>query len=287
MPIGSSKLPGRPTCPETEKITVPPEFDRSQSCEPRGALAHDRRHGREALRVVDRRRLAVEAEIRGERRLEARPTRLAFERLQQRGFLAADIGAGADEHVQVEVDARPQDVLAQEPGRIGLRERGLEPRYRLAEEFTAYVVVADRRGHRVAADRHALDDRVRVVAQDVPVMAGAGLGLVGIADDVFLRRRAARHEAPFHAGRKGRAAASAQARGLDLVDDLLARSLLAAGSFPRPDSRPRAGSPPASRNAPGRAPRKSLDSVRKPSDSPGPHFKSSKTASILSGVKSS
>ena len=78
---------------------------RPEAREPLRALAQDRRHRGEALRVVDRGRLAVQAEVGRERRLEARLALLALERLEQRGFLAADVGAGADERVEVEVDA--------------------------------------------------------------------------------------------------------------------------------------------------------------------------------------
>ena len=108
------------------------------------------------------------------------------------------------------------DVLAEQARGVGFLQRRLEARHRLAEELAADVVVADRGVHGVAADRQALDQRVRVVAQDVAVVAGAGLALVGVAHQVLLHRRVARHEAPLDAGRKARAAAAAQARGLDL-----------------------------------------------------------------------
>src|SRR5690606_12756255 len=78
----------------------------------------------------------------------------------------------------------------------------------------------------IAGDGHALDHRVRVVAQDVAVLAGARLGLVRVAQDVLLARRIARHEAPLQAGREAGAATAAQARLLDHLDDLLRRDLL-------------------------------------------------------------
>ena len=61
---------------------------------------------------------------------------------------------------------------------------------------------------------------MRIVAHDVAVLAGAGLGLVGVDDEIvrtllhFLR-----HEGPFQAGREAGAAAAAQAGLLHLVDD--------------------------------------------------------------------
>src|SRR5207249_11476650 len=135
--------------------------------EPGRTLAQNGRHGGEAERVVDGGGRAVQAEIRRERRLEARLAGLALERVEQRRLLAADVGAGADEGVQVEVDAAPQQVLAEQPRRIGLRERRLEARYRLAEKLAANVVVGHRGVGGVAGDRQALDEGVGVVAQDV------------------------------------------------------------------------------------------------------------------------
>jgi hypothetical protein len=67
---------------------------------------------------------------------------------------------------------------------------------------------------------------VRVVAQDVAVLEGARLALVGVADDVLLRRETARHEAPLQAGREAGAAAAAQRGLLQLGDDGLGGDLL-------------------------------------------------------------
>jgi len=116
---------------------------------------------------------------------------------------------------------------------VGLGQGSFEPRNGLAQEFAADVVVTHRRRHRIAADGHALDHRMRVVTQDVAVMAGARFGLVRIAHRVFLNRRGARHEAPFHPGGKRGAAAAAQARHLHLLDHFLARRLLAQNLLPR------------------------------------------------------
>ena len=75
---------------------------------------------RDGLDVVDRGRAAVEADIGRERRLEPRHALLAFQAFQQRGLLAADIGAGAVVDVEVEVEARAAGVLADQPGLVGL-----------------------------------------------------------------------------------------------------------------------------------------------------------------------
>src|SRR5690606_34634014 len=200
--------------------------------EPLRALADDRRNRREALRVVDRRRPAVEAVLGRERRLEARPALLALERLEERRLLAADVRARADERVEVEVDPRPLDVLAEPAGLVRLLQGLLEARERLGHELAADVVVADRRADRVAGDRHALDQRVRVVAEDVPIVARARLALVGVADEVFLPGRIRRHERELEPRREARAAAAAQPRRLDLLDDLRAVELAVQHALP-------------------------------------------------------
>src|ERR1039457_5619490 len=73
---------------------------------------------------------------------------------------------------------------------------------------------------------------MRVVAQDVAVVAGAWLALIGIADRVLLHRCIARHEAPFHTDRKGRATSATQSGVLDLLDDFLARGHLGQDLLP-------------------------------------------------------
>ena len=126
----------------------------------------------------------------------------------------------------------PWMFLPSKPGRVRFFERRFEARDRLGHELAADVVVGDGRADRVALEREALDERVRVVAQDVAVVAGAGLALVGVADEVLLHRRRARHEAHLHAGREARAAAAADAGLLHLVDDRVARELAAQHFLP-------------------------------------------------------
>ena len=193
--------------------------------EPFRPLTQDRGDRRVALCVVDGRRLTVETEGSRERRLEARLALLALERLEQRGLFTADVGAGAHERVEVEVDAAALYVLAEQPRLVGLLHGGLEARNGFAEELATDVVVADGRAHGVGTERHPLDQRVRIETQDVAVVAGTGLAFVGVADGVLLHRRIARHERPLGAGREACAPATAQSARLDAIDDLFAREL--------------------------------------------------------------
>ena len=182
--------------------------------------------------VIDGGRLAVETEVRGERRLEAGLALLAFQRLKQRGFFATDVGASAHGRVQVEIDAGAQQILAEQASRVGFLERPLETGHRLGEEFATNVVVAHRGTHAIATDGHALDDRVRVVTEDVTVVAGARLGFVRIAHRILLAGSIAGHEAPLQAGGEARATTATQTGSLQLLDNLLGRSFLAQDFFP-------------------------------------------------------
>src|SRR3970040_289611 len=111
---------------------------------PFGAVAQDRGNGREALRIVDRRRLPEEPELRRKRRLEARPAAVAFERVGESPLLAADGGAAADERVQIEIDARALDAPTEPTGRVSFLDSLLEARHGFAEKLGAGIVVAGR-----------------------------------------------------------------------------------------------------------------------------------------------
>ena len=77
----------------------------AELAEPVGAVLDDVRDVRERLDVVDQRRALVEALVGGERRLQPRVAALALERVEQRGLLAADVGAGAAVHDQAAREA--------------------------------------------------------------------------------------------------------------------------------------------------------------------------------------
>ena len=66
---------------------------------------------------------------------------------------------------------------------------------------------------------HAFDEDEGIALHDHAVGEGAAVAFVGIADDVFLRRRGLRHRPPLDAGRKAGAAAAAQAGLHHLLDD--------------------------------------------------------------------
>ena len=102
--------------------------------------------------VVDRRRLAIQADEGRKWRLVARLGALAFQRLEERRLLARLVRAGAPVHVHVAIKARPEDVPAEEPARIRLVDRALEDVLHV-QELAADVDVGDPRANRVTADR--------------------------------------------------------------------------------------------------------------------------------------
>ena len=70
---------------------------------------------------------------------------------------------------------------------------------------------------RVAGDHDALDEGVRVGEEERDVLAGAGLRLVGVDDEVVRLAVALRDELPLHSGGEARAAAAAQTGVLDVA----------------------------------------------------------------------
>ena len=187
---------------------------------PIGAAIDDVRDVRQRLDIVDDGRASERALDRGERRTISRIRALAFERFEQAGFLSADVRAGAAMREDVEVEAGAQDIFAEIVVGVGLCDGGVDDSL-LHRELAAQVGVCGMRTDGAARDHDSLDDAVRIEFELVAIREGAGLALVGVAAQVDRLLRVLRDEAPLDAGRKRRAAASAQIRVLDLVDNLL------------------------------------------------------------------
>src|SRR5450830_7667 len=179
----------------------------------------DERNSSECFGVVDRGWLTVQAETGWERRFEARLALLAFERLQQCGFFAADVGAITMMTVQLEAEVGAEDVVAKETCCTRFFQRFFKTQIRV-EDFAVDVVVADRDAHRITADDHAFDQRVRVITNDVAVFECARFAFIAVANEVFLTWELTRHEAPLQAGREASTAAATQAGSLQFSDDL-------------------------------------------------------------------
>ena len=125
-------------------------------------------------------------------------------------------------HDDVEIPA-VDVVFADQFRLIGLIDRRLQP-FALADEFTSNINVAMVRGHRGPGDQATLDEKMRIVPHDLAVLASAGLGFVGIDDEVMRPVHLLGHERPFQPGRESGAAAAALAGSFAFVDERVAAS---------------------------------------------------------------
>ena len=222
-------MPGRATWPDRQKSFGPVEPSVPIARERLAAVEDDERHVDQRLDVVDDGRLAEQADLDRERRLVARLAALALDRLEERRLLAADVGAGAAPELDVEGEAGAEDVGAEEAGArarasIAWAIAGLG-----LGVLAADVEVALGRAGREGGDRHRLDDRERIALEQDAVLERAGLGFVGVADEVVRLGRLGRDGGPLAAGREGRAAAAHELRGGDLGDDRFRPDLERAG----------------------------------------------------------
>src|SRR5579859_1122711 len=190
--------------------------------EPFGPAAQDLRGDGDRFDVVDGGRAAVDAGPGRERRLEARLALLALQALQQGHLVAADVGPGAVGDADVAVPA--VDVVLADQPRLGGLDQGRLQAHALQNVFTADVDDAVVGADGVGGQQAAFDEPVRIEAHDLPVLAGAGLGLVGV-DHQEVRPLAdlLGHEGPLQAGGEAGPAPATQPRRLDLVADPIGR----------------------------------------------------------------
>ena len=200
-------------------MTWPVLFSRAHRGEPLGPVVDDARDARDRLDVVDHGGAGVETGDGRERRAQPGLAAAALERVEQSRLLAADVGARAGVDGDVEVVPGVEDVLADEAGGVRLLD-GLLHAADDVQDLAAHVDERVPGLDRERTDDDAFDQQVRVGQHERDVLAGAGLGLVGVHHEVAGLLPERRQEAPLHARREARAAAAAQAGVLDLVDDL-------------------------------------------------------------------
>ncbi len=124
--------------------------------------------------------------------------------------------------IDVEVPAGTGSVLAQQTGGIGFLDRGNDGRA-FVIELAANVDIGRMGTHGETGNQRTFDQLVRLMAHDLPVLTGTGLGFIGIDHEVM--RTVAdflRHEGPLHTGRETRTTTTTQAGGLHLLDNGLA-----------------------------------------------------------------
>src|SRR5215472_426891 len=190
-------------------------------CKPSGATTQDRRHDGNCLDIVNRRRAAIESDLRWERRLQPGLTLASFQTLKEPGLFAADVSAGPAMQIKFEIPAGAAGVFAYETGVVGLVNRGLQA-LSLVVELAADIEVAAMHAHPDRGEQTALHKLVRVVADNIAVFASAWLALIGIDAKVGRTVALLRHEGPLQASREPGAATATQTRFLDLLDDPIA-----------------------------------------------------------------
>ena len=170
--------------PASWKTWVPRERPTPSSPYACAAVGQDHRHGAERQHVVDDGRLAEQAVERGDRRLGPDHAALALEALQHRGLLAADVGAGADPHVQVEaqVASRGRSRPSQ-PWRVGDLDRGPQRGDRVRVLRADVDVALARRRPRGRRSSMPSISGERVALDQHPVGERAAVALVGVAAD--------------------------------------------------------------------------------------------------------
>ncbi len=89
--------------------------------------------------------------------------------------------------------------------------------------FAAHVNVTFGRAHGKAGDGHAFQDLVRIALQYAAIHEGAGIALVGVADDQLAVILALGDHGPLEAGGIAGAASAAEPTARDRVDHFLGR----------------------------------------------------------------
>ena len=188
---------------------------------PSGALADDDRNGGVGFNVVDVGGAApvTAADVGGEWRLRGGFATETFHGVDQSRLFAADESAGAEFDVDVEIESRAHDVLAEEAELTSLVDGQLQTGNRervFRADIDETVLGADG----IATDGHGFDDGAGVAFHDGTIHERAGVAFVSVANDVLFFSLNASGDLPLHAGGESRAATAADTGVQDFLDDV-------------------------------------------------------------------
>ncbi len=138
----------------------------------------------QGLDIVDNRRAGEDTDHGGEGRLEAWKPPLALDGFDESRLLSADVGAGAAVDMDLEIvaaadDVLPEEVLAPSLGDCSFEDLGL------AHELTANVNVRRVGVDGIRRDGDSLENHVGVDQDQLAILEGARLRLVGVADHIL------------------------------------------------------------------------------------------------------
>ena len=209
MPLNAENLRAR--------ILGPPEGGK-----PFRPAAQNLRHHGDGFNIIHRGWAAIKPNGGREWRLQPRHALLAFQAFNQRGFFTANISPCPAMHVKIEIPASACGIPPQQTSIIGFLNRRFEDNA-FVVVFTANIDVAGMRPHRETRDQAAFDQRMRIMANDIAILAGAGFRFISIHHQIGGSAIGLlRHEGPFHAGREARAASATQAGILDAFNHRIA-----------------------------------------------------------------
>ena len=138
------------------------------------AHGKDMLHMTKRLDVVDDGRAIVETEDRRKKgRLDPRVRTLAFQRLEQARFLAANVSSGTLMDEDIAVKTRPADVPADEAGGFGFGNGFFHDPGGFGK-FAADVNVSKVHIECPSGDHHAFEKLMRILVQDITVFECAG-----------------------------------------------------------------------------------------------------------------
>jgi len=194
----------------------------AKTSKPASSSSADSRGNGHSLDVGDSRRASEKTNSGRERRLKTRLSGLSLERLDKRSLLTTDVGTGTSVQVNIEIVTGFTGVLSDQAGGVSLVDGSLK-NSSLLDEFTTDVDVGSGRVHGSARDEASLDELVWVLSHNLTVLAGSGLTLIGVDDEVtglvVLVPVLEVHERPFETRGETSTTSSSETRGLDLADD--------------------------------------------------------------------
>jgi hypothetical protein len=181
------------------------------------ADAQDLEHVDQRFDVVDDRGFAEHTGLHRERRLVSRLAAESFDRVEDRGLFPADVRAPAFTDLDVEVEPVTQDVFSEEPA-SACRVDSVHQALVGQRIFTAQVNEAFLATGGIGRDGHGLDQPEGISFHQGPVLEGAGLRFIRVADQVMRPHRLARHRVPLPPRGKRRASPPHQLRVVDFAD---------------------------------------------------------------------
>jgi hypothetical protein len=139
---------------------------------------------------------------------------VAFDRIEQRGFFAANITSLPDDYFYVEGEIALKDAFSQKTRSSRLR-KGLLKSYESLGILLPQIDVTLWRSDRVSRNGHRLNQAMRIVFEQETVNIGSGISLVCVCNDILFRPFLFGNRAPFLSRRESGAASPSQPRKLD------------------------------------------------------------------------